>query len=136
MTVYSARRQARRFVCGGMLACAVGAGLCGATPAQAGKKTCLTGTDPEVGNDLGADRGSPCGGGGGLPVCGLRRESQWRWHDHRQPYPTDVGEEGPSGRPARCEQVLQLGRPMFRLPTELFTSLLQLRLLPADSKRR
>ena len=35
----------------GVLVGAVGAGLCGATPAWAGKKTCLTGTDPEVASD-------------------------------------------------------------------------------------
>jgi hypothetical protein len=51
MTADNARRQARRLVCNGVLACAVGAGLCGATPAWAGKKTCLTGTDPEIAND-------------------------------------------------------------------------------------
>ena len=51
MTADNARRQAWRLVCSGVLACAIGAGLCGATPAWAGKKTCLTGTDPEVASD-------------------------------------------------------------------------------------
>ena len=51
MTADNARRQARKLVCNWVLACAVGAGLCGATPAWAGKKTCLTGTDPEVASD-------------------------------------------------------------------------------------
>jgi hypothetical protein len=51
MTADNARRQALKLICSGVLASTVGAGLYGATPAWGGKTTCLTGTDPVVGND-------------------------------------------------------------------------------------
>lgn len=49
MTANSMRRGARK--CVWVLACIVSVGLCGRSPAWAGKLTCLTGTDPAVAVD-------------------------------------------------------------------------------------
>jgi len=51
MTTTSGRRPARSFVRNGALAIMITTGVWGASPARAGKLTCLTGTDPSVAND-------------------------------------------------------------------------------------